>query len=290
MPVEQDPYTKKNTTGHEWDGIKELDTPIPKILSWSYFLTLAFGILYWVLYPAFPGVSNFTRGILEYSSRSAVLNDISEASKTKRASEKDLLEKDLDVLVEDQAIKNKYINSAAVLYKDHCAVCHGRDLKGQTNFPNLRDKHWLWSGELNEVEATIKYGINSGHDEERISEMLGFESSETLNAAQIADVVHYVLSLSHQAHDAESSAKGEVIFKEQCVSCHGEKGEGGLSVGAPSLSDRSWIYGNTSKAIHETISKGRKGVMPAWDQRLSPTDIRKLTLYLKWKQEDARDK
>lgn len=288
MAVEKDPHTKQNTTGHEWDGIKELDTPVPKILTWSYILTLFFGILYWVLYPAFPGVSNFTRGLFDYSSRSAVMNDVAVASKTKEASEAELLSKDLTDLVQDASIKQKYMNSAAILYKDNCSVCHGPDLKGQTNFPNLADHHWLWSGDLSEIETTIKYGINSGHDEERTAEMLGFGTSEALTLNEINQVTQYVLSLSGKTTNDALAKKGQSIFNEQCASCHGEKGEGGLEVGAPSLTDKSWIYGGTQQAIKDTITKGRKGVMPAWEHRLSPFDIRKLTLYLKWKQDDAR--
>lgn len=288
MAVEQDPHTKKNTTGHEWDGIKELDTPIPKLLTWSYILTIAFALLYWVLYPAFPGVSNFTRGLFDYSSRSAVMKDIAVATKTKEVHEAELLRKDLETLAQDASIKKKYMNSAAILYKDNCSVCHGTDLKGQTNFPNLSDQHWLWSGDLSEIETTIKYGINSGHDEERTAEMLGFGTSETLTASEINEVTQYVLSLSGKATDITIAKKGKTTFNEQCASCHGERGEGGLEVGAPSLSDKSWIYGGSQKAIKDTISKGRRGVMPAWEQRLRPLDIRKLTLYLKWKQDDAR--
>ncbi len=282
MAIERDPYTGQNTTGHEWNGIKELDTPIPKPVIWFYALTIIFSIAFWCLYPAWPYFSDFTRGVLEYSSRRDVLNSVEQAQSSKAAFDRELIKGDLDELASNNGIRARYEKSAAILFQDNCAACHGKNLKGQTGFPNLKDSHWLWSGDISEIETTIKYGINSGHEEERSAEMPAFGRDQMLSKEDISIVVEYVLALSGQKYDGEKSKKGEAVFTENCVACHGDNGKGGLENGAPDLTDKAWIYGSSRKEIYHTLWSGRKGVMPAWHQRLSEADIRKLSLYLIW--------
>lgn len=282
MAVERDEVSGQNTTGHEWDGIKELDTPIPKPAIWAYGLTSLFAVFYWLLYPAWPYVTDFTRGLLDYSSRATVIASVAEANAARTTADQVLLDGDLATLAKDPAIRAAHEAGASILYLDNCAVCHGRDLKGQAGFPNLTDEHWLWSGEVEEIATTLRYGVNTGHDNERFAEMPAFGALQMLERADIEAVVEYVLSLSGHERDAELSAIGAPIFEENCSSCHGEAGVGGLEIGAPSLVDDQWIYGGDPDAILETIWTGRKGVMPFWVDRLSDIDIRKLALYVHW--------
>lgn len=282
MAVERDPYTGQNTTGHEWNGIKELDTPIPKPVIWFYVLTIIFSIAFWFLYPAWPYFSDFTRGLLEYSSRQDVLNRVEKAEHKKLEFNSELISGDLEELVGNTILRARYEKSASILFQDNCAACHGKDLQGQTGFPNLKDSHWLWSGDIGEIETTIKYGINSGHEDERSAEMPAFGRDQMLSKEDVSHVVEHVLAISGQKHDAEKSKKGETVFAENCMACHGDGGKGGLENGAPDLTDKAWIYGSSRREIYHTLWNGRKGVMPAWSKRLSEPDIRKLSLYLIW--------
>ena len=288
MSVERDPVTGQLTTGHEWDGITELDTPTPSPVKWSYVLTTLIAAVLWILYPAWPYVSDFTRGILGHSTRSTVTTLVETARAHKAAFDRDIVEGDLDELAEDPEIRAKYESTIAVLYQDNCAACHGRDLRGQNGFPDLTDDHWLWSDNLAEIETTIRDGINSSSDDTRFAEMAGFGALEMLPREDIEHVVQYVLAISGQAHEAEQSTKGAAVFEEHCVACHGEAGQGGMQLGAPSLVDDKWLYGSSRDEIYQTVWSGRMGVMPAWSDRLSTADIRKLVLYVKW-QGDGRN-
>ena len=282
MAVESDPVSGQTTTGHEWDGITELNTPTPSPVKWSYVLTTLFAVLMWVLYPAWPYVSDFTRGVLGHSSRDAVASRI-EAAKTRRTDfDKDIATGDLAELADDPSIRAKYEASTAILYQDNCAACHGRALRGQTGFPDLTDGDWLWSDDLEEIATTIRLGINANDDDSRFAEMPAFGELQMLPRQDINHVVQYVLAISGQEHDAAKSEKGAAVFEEHCVACHGEEGQGGMQLGAPSLTDDAWLYGSSRHIIYQTVWSGRRGVMPAWAGRLSETDIRKLTLYVKW--------
>ncbi len=289
MEVEYDPVTGRHTTGHEWNGIKELDTPIPAIVKWCYGLTILFSIIWWILYPSWPYVSDFMRGIAGYSSRHVVTTQLQDATAQRAVFDSDLLKGSLVTLAADPDARKKYEASAKILYRDNCAACHGRDLRGQNGFPNLTDPHWLWSGDVEDIATTLRVGINSGHDDERSAEMPAFGRDDVIEKADIDAVIAYVLFISGQNHDATLRTKGEAVFAENCASCHGEKGVGGLGAGAPSLVDQAWIYGKSRAMIHQAIWQGRKGVMPGWTGRLTETEIRKLALYVTW-QNDAGNK
>ena len=286
MRIERDEISGQDTTGHEWDGIKELNTPIPQVVVWAYRLTILFAIGYWIFYPAWPYVTDFTRGLTGYSSRIIVIDKIESADQKLANFNASLLEGSIDERAQDPAIRAKYEASASILFEDNCAACHGQNLKGQKGFPNLVDDAWLWSGTPEEIEITLQYGINTGHDEERYAEMSAFGRDEILEKEQINQLIAYVQSISNQEHDGALAANGAVLFEENCSGCHGEAGEGGLEIGAPILTDNVWIYGGDVNALRESIWNGRKGVMPAWEDRLTPAEIRKLALYVYWQNND----
>ncbi len=286
MQIEHDKVSGQNTTGHEWDGIKELDTPIPRVVTWSYRLTILFAVGYWVFYPAWPYITDFTRGLTGYSSRVNVMNILEASDLEHKATNAALFSQPIDELAKNAEIRDQYEAGAAVLFADNCSACHGQNLTGQTKFPSLKDEAWLWSDLPEEIEATILYGINSGHDEERFAEMSAFGADEILEKDEISQLISYVQSISNQTHDEILVASGAELFEENCSGCHGDGGEGGLEVGAPNLTDDFWIYGSDAQTLSDTIWYGRKGVMPSWENRLSKAEIRKLALYVYWQSHD----
>lgn len=289
MQIEHDEISGQSTTGHEWDGIKELNTPVPRTAIWAYVITSLIALGGWVLYPSVPLGTDYFRGLLGTTSRETVLVSVENAKAVRNQSNKALLEGDLYELATDSAMRAQHEASAKVLFDDNCAVCHGRDLKGQTGFPNLADQSWLFGDDLEETEWTIRYGINAGHDETRFSEMPAFGRDGMLEKLDIVNVTEFILALSGQDHDAGLAASGAEVFANECAGCHGEGGEG-VGIGAPDLTDEFWIYGGSRVAVLETLKNGRAGHMPSWEKRLTDAEIRKLVLYLNWSREHGEDR
>ncbi|EBA17363.1 cytochrome c oxidase, cbb3-type, subunit III [Roseobacter sp. SK209-2-6] len=284
---EKDPVSGTNLTGHEWDGITELDTPVPWAARWALWGSIAIAAGYWVFYPSFPTVTDYAKGILGYSSRLEVVSSLKEAEAERRQTFAPFQSGDIASLAKDPSLEARYGAAISKLYEDNCAACHTAELTGQEGFPNLTDNHWLWSGTPEEIEYTIRYGINATHDETRMAQMLAFGADEMLEKPQVTEVVEFVLALSGQDHDALAVEAGEVVFEENCAACHGDDGRGGYENGAPDLGDDQWIYGGTRNDIYHSVYYGRQGVMSAWEGRLDDPQIRMLTLYLLWSAEDA---
>ena len=281
MQVEHDEVSGRSTTGHEWDGIKELDNPVPRPAIWAYVITTLIALGGWLLYPSVPLGTDFFRGLLGTTSRAKVLESVEEAQLVRLTGDTVLVEGDLYELAADPAIRSQTEAAARVLFDDNCAACHGRDLKGQTGFPNLVDGSWLFGDDLDEVEWTVRYGINAGHDETRYNEMPAFGRDGLLERPDIETVTEFVLSLSGAEHDFSLAKKGDEVFASECSGCHGDGGQG-VGIGAPDLTDPFWIYGGSRDAIFETLKNGRAGHMPSWETRLTDAEIRKLVLYLNW--------
>ena len=170
------------------------------------------------------------------------------------------------------------------LFGDNCAACHGLNARGGKGFPDLTTASWMWGGDPENIAETIRVGINSAHPNTRTSQMMAFGRDQLLKKGEIDDVVNYVRSLSDPAVvkdvPAEKIAAGKAVFVANCVSCHGDDGKGNAELGAPDLTDRSWIYGGDAGTIHDTVWGGRQGQMPSWDGRLTPVDRKILALYL----------
>ncbi|WP_425082633.1 cytochrome-c oxidase, cbb3-type subunit III [Ruegeria arenilitoris] len=284
---EKDPVSGTDLTGHEWDGIKELDTPVPWAARWALWISIIIAALYWVFYPSFPSVRDYAKGMLGYSSRAEVATALQQADASREMTFAPFASGDIEKLAADPTLEARYSASISKLYADNCAACHRNNLTGQVGFPNLVDRHWLWSGTPEEIEATIRYGINAQHDDTRIAQMLAFGADGMIENQQVEEVTEFVLFLSGQQYDATAAEAGKLVFEENCAACHGDDGRGGYEIGAPDLGDESWIYGGDRDAIYHSIHFGRRGVMPAWDGRLSDAQIRMLTLYLLWNAEDV---
>ena len=288
MKPELDEPSGQHTTGHEWDGLKELNTPVPLVFRVSLWGTIVFSVIMWVLYPSWPGVTDYFKGLIGYSARDEVATAVAERQTLRLEQMPEFADLDVTQLAADPSLEAKYSDAIAVLYRDNCAACHGRDLKGQTNFPNLTDDHWLWSGAPEEIEYTLQYGINHTSDDTRWAEMPAFGDG-MLERPDITAVVEYVLQISGSKHDADLAGAGAVVFEENCASCHEEGGIGGMESGAPSLVDDAWIYGGAREVLTETLKHGRQGVMPGWEGRLTAEEIKKLTLYVLWAGQDGQN-
>jgi cytochrome c oxidase cbb3-type subunit 3 len=277
---EIDEVTGVETTGHEWDGIKELNKPLPKWWVWTFWATIIWSIGYWVLYPAFPTLTGYTKGVLGYSQRAVVAEQI-EAARAEQAKFRDALAATpLEQVKDDPELLRFAMAGGAAVFADNCAPCHGRGAQGFPGYPNLNDDEWVWGGSIEDIHNTIRFGIRSGHPEGRDSQMPRFGIDQLLDRNQISDTAEYVLSLSGRATDEAAVARGREIFAEQCVACHGEDGKGNVELGAPNLADAIWLYGGSKEDIMESIRTGRGGQMPSWEGRLDPVTIKSLAVYV----------
>jgi len=278
--IEKDDVTGYETTGHEWDGIKELNRPLPKWWLYVLYATIAWSFVYYVLYPAIPGLSGYTGGVLGHTERKAVVESIAEA----RAAQAEFVTAIADAtpteIRAEQRLFNFALAGGRTAFADNCAPCHGVGGAGVPGYPSLIDDAWIWGGSLDDIHQTLLYGIRSEHPDTRVSEMPAFGTWEMLMADEIAATADYVLSLSGTAGDAAAIEQGAQIFAEQCAACHGESAEGIPELGAPNLSDAIWLYGGDRETVIETITNSRAGVMPAWEERLDDATIKMLTVYV----------
>ena len=278
-----DPATGRLTTGHEWNGIEELETPIPRIVFFFLVVTALFAIGYWILMPAWPLGVTYTRGLLGIDQRAVVTRQVENAAAARLAWAGRIADGNLADLAADPTLMRHVRDTGRTLFIDNCAACHGLNATGGPGFPDLSAKAWLWGGEPDTLAETIRVGINSTHAETRVSQMPAFGRDGMLDRAAVLAVAAYVRSLSGLPMDAEEKAAvatGKEVFAANCTACHGEDARGDRQVGAPDLTDGTWIYGGDRQSVFTTIQAGRQGQMPTWEGRLSPVDIRLLALYV----------
>lgn len=269
------------TTGHAWDGIKELNTPLPRWWLITFYLTIVWAICYWVVYPAWPLISTNTKGLLGYSSRAEVAVELANLEKIRGEKMAALATAPLADIEKDPALLALARARGKTVFGDNCAPCHGTGATGSKGFPNLNDDDWLWGGTLDQIEQTIRYGARSGNAKAHEGQMLAFGKDGVLKPGEIITVANYVRSLSglptRQGYDAAAGAK---IFAENCAACHGDNAKGNPELGAPNLTDKIWLYGSDEATLIETITNGRAGVMPAWEGRLDPATIKAMAVYV----------
>lgn len=275
-----DDATGVETTGHEWDGIRELDNPLPRWWLWIWYATIAFSIGYWVLMPAWPGLHGYTKGLLNKSDRAEVGQELKALDKQRgegaamlRTASLEQIEKDPKLLVYAQQVGQS-------VFGDNCATCHGIGGTGSKGYANLRDDVWLWGGKLEDIQYTITHGVRTGAEGARLSQMPAFGRDEMLKPEQINDLTEYVVSLSRRPADAAAVARAAPLFEAQCSACHGPQGLGNQQLGAPNLTDADWLFGSDRASIRGQIYAGNGGVMPTWGGRLSPETIKALSVYI----------
>ncbi len=286
-----DPVTGRTTTGHEWNGIEELETPIPRVVFAFLAATFTFALICWILYPTWPLGRTYTKGITGFDQRHLVTEQVARADAERAEAWAGKVETmDYAGIEADPALMQPVKEAGRRLFDDNCAGCHGVNATGGPGFPDLAAKAWLWGGEPETIEETIRIGINSTNADTRSSQMMAFGRDGVLDRAQIEDVVAYVRSLSGlpQEGNAERIAAGQQVFADNCVACHGEDAKGSRDVGAPDLTDATWIYGGDEQSVYTTVYSGRQGHMPHWGDRLSPLQIKMLALYVHTLESDGK--
>ena len=269
------------TTGHEWDGIQEFNNPLPRWWLWTFYITIIWGIGYTIAYPAWPMINKATAGVLGYSTRAEVAEDIAAVDAANGPINATLVAADLTAVGEDPALMQYATSAGAALFRTWCAQCHGAGGAGvqASGYPNLLDDDWLWGGTIEDIHLTIAHGIRNEEDlDSRYSQMPAY--GEIFEETEILSVVQYVKSLSGTPDDATLAAAGEELFLDNCAACHGEQGLGDIYQGAPNLADAIWLYGGDTETLIETVTYSRFGVMPPWQGRLSDAEVRAVALYV----------
>lgn len=276
---EQAPELRHGTTGHEWDGIRELNTPLPRWWLWLFYATIVWSVGYWVVYPAWPLMWSYTNGAFGWHSRAAVLSDLAALQEERRP----MMEKLAAASLQDIEKTPQLLDFARALgaraFADNCAPCHGAGGGGSPGYANLTDDDWLWGGKLDQIVQTITYGARSVDPNGHQGNMPPWGS--TLKPGQISTVADYVRSLSGLSVEPGADlATGRQIFAQNCAPCHGPDGKGNQQVGSKNLTDNIWLYGSDKQTLIATIANGRGGVMPAWGPRLDPVTIKALAVYV----------
>lgn len=276
---DQNKQNEPDTTGHEWDGIREYDNPLPRWWLWTFYATIVWAIGFTIAYPAWPMLKGATPGLLGYSSRADVADDIQSFVDANAEVDTRLASVELSAISDDPELRNYALNGGKAVFATWCAQCHGAGAAGNKGFPNLIDDDWLWGGTIDDIHTTINNGIRAeANDDTRYSEMPKF--GEFLEPEEIGQLVQFVRLLSNQDNDATKAAAGKELFAENCSACHGDTGKGDRDQGAPNLTDAIWLYGGDSETLTATITNARFGVMPAWAGRLSESQIRQVATYV----------
>lgn len=271
----------QQTTGHEWDGIEELNTPLPRWWVWIFYATIVWSIGYWVVYPSWPLISSYTAGTFGWSSRASVQEELESLKKLRAPLIAKLEKAKIEEILSNPDLLALARAQGRVTFQDNCAGCHGAGATGARGYPNLNDDEWLWGGKPDEIIASITYGVRSGHPKAQSGSMPSFGRDATLKMEEIVAVAEYVRTLSGlKPADKVDLKLGANVYKAQCAVCHAENGKGRRDVGAPDLTDPIWLYGSDQKSIVEGIFHGRGGVMPAWADRLDAITIKALAAYI----------
>lgn len=295
----------KNTTGHVWDDdLQELTNPLPQWWLWTFYITIIFAVIYWIMYPAWPIGKDYTKGVagvntIKYTAttkdgqtvekethwnmRSRLMAEMNEASAAQKQWFDKVAATPFEQIASDADLM-QFVNSAGkTLFSDNCAPCHQSGGQGKLGIaPNLTDDSWMYGGDYERIQTTITNGRNGM--------MPGFKG--VLSEDKVAQVANYVLSLSGEPHDADAAAAGQAIFAGEgtCIACHGPDAKGNQDMGSANLTDKIWLWADVPgaetaeakvAAVSEIINGGMsRGKMPAWNARLSADQIKLLTVYV----------
>jgi len=278
---EIDQISGVETTGHEWDGLKELNNPLPRWWLYLFYASIAWAVVYWVLYPSWPLITSYSAGVLGANQRTEAIAAF-EAGVAGRSEFADkIVATSLDDIAQDQELLQFALANGQAAFGDNCAPCHGSGGTGAEGYPNLQDDTWLWGGTLDEIHTTLLYGARSGNDDGHIGDMPAFGRDELLTREEIDQVANFVASKAGlETEDGVDLAAGQTLYEDNCAACHGDVLEGIQEVGAPSLMSANYLYGKSLDRIKAQVTNPRNGVMPAWVDRLDPATIKSLTVYV----------
>jgi cytochrome c oxidase cbb3-type subunit 3 len=277
---EIDDLSGTETTGHEWDGIKELNTPLPRWWINIFYACIVWAVGYWILMPAWPTLSGYTHGLLGHSQRDDVTQKVAQLKSARAAKEHELSHAGLAEIQANPELLQFALAEGKSVFGDNCAPCHGSGGQGAHGYPNLNDDVWLWGGKLADIQHTITVGVRSTGTDTRVSQMPAFGHDTILKPEQVDDLTEFVVHLSGRPADAAAVRRATKVFADNCASCHGPEGKGNRLYGAPNLTDNEWLNGPTRDDIHNQIWTGHGGVMPTWRGRLTPETIKSLAIYV----------
>jgi len=275
-----DEISGTETTGHEWDGIEELNTPMPRWWLWVFYASILVGIGYAIAMPSIPLINSHFKGVLGHSDRAAVIAAVDDMRAERAVFATKLNGADIETIQADSELFRFAMAAGKSAFGDNCATCHGTGAQGFKGYPNLNDDIWLWGGTYDDILHTLNVGIRANHEDTQINLMQAYGRDGLLTEAQIDDLTEYLLAFSGRQHDGAMVSRGKTLFAEQCASCHGDNAMGDQSQGAPNLTDNEWLYGGEAEDIVETLYGGRQGVMPNWNERLAPETIAALAVYV----------
>ncbi|MEM6439361.1 MAG: cytochrome-c oxidase, cbb3-type subunit III [Pseudomonadota bacterium] len=275
------------TTGHEWDGLKELNNPLPKWWLYTFYLCIVWGIIYVILFPAWPLVNGATQGLLGYDSRLQVAETIADAADEQAVYVDRIAAMEIEDVAADPELMQFAVAGGSAIFKTNCSQCHGAGAAGAmaAGYPNLNDDAWLWGGQMHEIYQTVAHGIRWEADPDtRYSQMPSYGADGLLTKDEIESVVEFVWAISHvdedETVDWETANAGALIYEENCAACHGDQGLGDHDLGAPNLIDAIWLYGGDRATLYETVYYARAGVMPPWVVRLGDAGVKQVALYV----------
>ncbi len=276
--IEKDSVTGRDTTGHEWDGLKELNTPLPKWWLYVFIATVVFSLGQFVLYPSVPSLSGHYRGTTGFTQRGQVERDVAAVAAQRAVYMDKIKAMSFDQIRQDPQLLSVAQTAGRIAFAENCQPCHGAGGAGRIGYPALGDDVWLWGGKYDDIQQTIMYGIRSDHPKARASAMPAF--GQSLKPEEIRAVADYVMTLYGTPTPGADTTAGAKIFAEQCVACHGEKGQGNRELGGPPLAAKVHLYGDDRATVERQITQPRMGVMPTWANRLDAGTIKALTLYV----------
>jgi cytochrome c oxidase cbb3-type subunit 3 len=264
------------TTGHDWDGIQELDNPMPRWWLWTFYATIVWAIGYTIAYPAWPLINSATTGVLGWASRGDVKIEMQAAEAAKGDYMAKIAELPVEDILADDGLRQFATAAGSAAFKVNCVQCHGSGAAGSPGYPNLNDDEWLWGGTPEDIRTSIAHGVRfDGDDGTRYSEMPAY--GEMFKRDEIFALAKHVVALGQ---GGDVTGPGAQLFADNCAACHGDTGKGDQSMGAPNLTDAIWLYGNTEADIAAQIRAPKHGEMPAWQARLGDVTVKELTVYV----------
>ncbi|MBL4590148.1 MAG: cytochrome-c oxidase, cbb3-type subunit III [Alphaproteobacteria bacterium] len=280
--IEVDKLSGVETTGHEWDGLKELNHPLPRWWLWILYVSIIWSIGYWIVYPSWPIPGGATKGTSGETQFTALKRSQNEIFLRQQVYLNKFEGASFEAIMNDPELYAFAMAGGRAMFKDNCATCHGTGASGGKGYPNLNDDDWLWGGSLEEIHATLLHGIRSGDEDAHVSQMPAFGKEKLLTSIEVNTLTDYVLAMSSrdQEKPAMDTLAGHKLFQTNCASCHASNGQGDREFGAPNLTDGIWLYGGERGDVYETIYNSRAGVMPAWKDRLDENTLRQLAVYV----------
>ena len=273
--------TGTETVGHEWDGIEELNTPLPRWWLWTLYATIIWAIAYTIFYPAWPMVSKATAGVLNWSSRGQLEQQLAADQARKAPIMRAIAATPVEQLEGNPQLMQAAVEGGRAAFRQNCVQCHGSGAAGSKGYPNLNDDDWLWGGDLKSIHYSIEHGIrNPGHSQTRMSQMPAFGRDGLLQAQEIDELTAYVRAVSRQRPFDGRAKRGAALFQANCAACHGADAKGNREFGAPNLTDAIWLYGGDEASIRKSIHDARFGVMPRWGEKLDPATVKMLAVYV----------